>query len=59
MGGGGSDWKSGRVSVDLVEAGWPVEVVEPRRAGRGGGDVRSGGGAGAADAANPLRAAVR
>ena len=58
MDGGGSDWKSGRVSVDLVEVGWPAEVVEPRRADRGGGDVRSGEGAEAADAANPLRAAV-
>ena len=37
----------------------PVEVVESRRAERGGGDVRSGGGAEAADAAKPLRAAVR
>ena len=36
-----------------------VEVVEPRRADRGGGDVRRGGGAEAADAANPLWAAVR
>ena len=59
MGGGGSDSESGRVSVDLVEAGWPAEVVEPRRADRGGGDVRSGGGAEAADAANPSQAAVR
>ena len=56
MGGGGSDSESGRVSVDLVEAGWLAEVVEPRRADRGGGDVRFGG---AADAANPSRAAVR
>ena len=55
----GSDWKSGRASVELVKVGWPPEVVEPRRADRGGGDVRSGGGAEAADAANPLRAAVR
>ena len=37
----------------------PGEVVEPRRAERGGGDVRSGGDAAAADAANPLWAAVR
>ena len=59
MGGGGSDWKSERVSVDLVEVGWPAEVVEPRRADRGGGGVRSGGDAEAADAANPLRATVR
>ena len=57
--GGGSDWKSGRASDELVKVGWPAEVVEPRRADRGGGDVRSGGGAEAADAANPLRAAVR
>ena len=59
MGGGGSDWKSGRVCVDRVEVEWPEEGVEPRRTDRGGGDVRSGGGAEAADAANPLRAAVR
>ena len=59
MGGGGSDWKSGGANVELVKVGWPVEVVEPRRADRGGGNVRSGGGAQAADAANPLWAAVR
>ena len=59
VGGGRSDWKSGRASVELAKVGWPAEVVEPRRADRGGGDVRSGGGAEAADAANPLRAAVR
>ena len=59
MGGGGSDSEPGRVSVGLVEAGWPAEVVEPRRADRVGGDVRGGGGAEAADAANPSRAAVR
>ena len=57
--GGGSDWESGRASVELVMVGWLAEVVEPRRADRGGGDVRSGGGAEAADAANPLRAPVR
>ena len=45
--------------VDPVEAGRPVEIVEPRRAERGGGDARDGGGAEAAGAANPLRAAVR
>ena len=49
---------SGRVGVELVEARRPVEDVEPRRAYRGGGDVRSGGGAEAADAANPLWVAV-
>ena len=43
----------------LVEVRRPVEVVEPRRAERGGGDVRSGRGAEAADAANPLWAAMR
>ena len=59
VGGGGSDWRSGRASVELVKVGWPAEVEEPRRADRGGGDVRNGGGAEAADAANPLRAAVR
>ena len=40
----------------------PSGIVEPRRAERGGGDERNevfGGGAGAADAANPLRAALR
>ena len=59
VGGGGSDWKSGGASVELVEAGRPVEVVELRRVDRGGDDVRSGGGAEAADAANLLCAAVR
>ena len=59
MGGGGSDWKSGGANVELVKVGWPVEVVEPRRADRGGGDVRSGRGAKAADAANALWAAVQ
>ena len=59
VGGGGSVWRSGGASVELVEAGRPVEVVEPRRADRGGGDVRSGGGAEEAGAANPLCAAVR
>ena len=47
------------VLVKLIGARRPGEVVEPRRAERGGGDVRSGGGAAAADAANPLWAAVR
>ena len=59
VGGGGSDWKSERASVELVKVGWPAEVVEPRRTDRGGGDVRRGEGAEAADATNPLRAAVR
>ena len=59
VGVGESDWKSGGVGVELVEARRPVEVVEPRRADRGGGDLRSGGGAEAADAANPFWAAVR
>ena len=59
VGGGGSDWRSGGASVELVEAGRPVEVMELRRVDRGGDDVRSGGGAEAADAANPLCAAVR
>ena len=59
VGGGGSDGRSVGAGVELVEAGRPVEVVEPRRADRGGGDVRSGGGAEAANAANPLCAAVR
>ena len=34
--------KVGRGRVELVEARRPVEDVEPRRAERGGGDVRSG-----------------
>ena len=54
--------ESGGVTVGVggapVEAG-RSEVVEPRRAEREGGDVRSGGGAEAADAANPLRPASR
>ena len=44
------------------EAQRPSGIVEPRRAERVGSDERNeafGGGAGAADAANPLRAAVR
>ena len=57
--GGGSDGRSRGVGVELLEARRPVEVVEPKRADRGGGDVRSGGGAEAADAANPLWMAVR
>ena len=48
-----------RGGVELIGARRPGEVVEPRRAERGGGDVRSGGDAAAADAANPLWAAVR
>ena len=51
--------RSGGIGVELVVARRPVEVVKPRKADRGGGDVRSGGGAEAADAANPLWAAVR
>ena len=47
------------VLVKLIGARRPGEVVEPRRAERGGGDVRSGGDAAAAGAANPLWAAVR
>ena len=42
----------------LFEAG-RSEVVEPRRAERKVGDVRSGGVAKSADAANPLRSANR
>ena len=48
VGGGESD--SGGIGVELVEARRPVEVMERRRADRGGGDVRSGGGAEAAEA---------
>ena len=40
----------GGVGVEIIEARRPVEVVEPRQADCGGGDVRSGGGAEAADA---------
>ena len=58
VGVGKSDLRSGGVGVGLVEAKRPVEVVEPRRADREGGDVGSGRGAEAADAANPLWAAV-
>ena len=56
---GGSTEGRGGVGVELFDARRPVEVVDPRRADRGSGDVRSGRGAEAADAANPLRAAVR
>ena len=59
VGGGESDSRSGGVGVELIEARRPGEVVEPRRADHGGGDVRSGAGVEAADAANPLWAAVR
>ena len=59
VGGGESDWRSGGISVERVEAGRPVEVVEPRRADRGCGNVRSGGGAEAADVVHPLWAAAR
>ena len=59
VGGEESDGRSGGVGVELVKARRAVEVVESRRADRGGGDVRSGGGAVAADAANPLWAVVR
>ena len=53
----GGDFGSGGggVSGALFEAG-RSEIVEPRRAECEGGDVRSGGNAEAADAANPLRA---
>ena len=57
-GGGESGVVAGGVSGALLEAG-RFEVVEPTRAEREGGDVRSGGGADAADAANPLRADSR
>ena len=43
------------------KSGWPSGIVEPRRSDRGSGDERScvfGGSAGAADAANPLQAAL-
>ena len=57
--GGGTDERSAGGGVKLIGARRPGEVVEPGRAERGGGDVRSGGDAAAADAANPLWAAVR
>ena len=43
------------------KSGRPSGIAEPRRSDRGSGDERSGvfgGSAGAADAANPLRAAL-
>ena len=52
LGAGGGRYESGR----------PSGILEPRRAERVGGDERNGvfgGGAGAADAANPLRAALQ
>ena len=58
VGGGESGVETGGVGGALFEAG-QSEVEEPRRAEREGGDVRSGGGAEAVDAANPLRAANR
>ena len=57
--GGGTDGRSAGGGVEVIGARRPGEVVEPRRAERGGGDVRSGGDAAAADAVNPLWAAVR
>ena len=56
--GGESGVVAGGVGGALFEAE-RSEVVEPRRAERESGDARSGGGAEAADAANPLRAAKR
>ena len=56
--GGDSGSGAGGVGGVLFEAR-RSEVVEPRRAEREGGDVRIGDGAGAADAANSLRAAKR
>ena len=40
MAGGPTEGRGGG-SVELVQAGRPVEVLEPRRADRGGGDVRA------------------
>ena len=56
--GGGESGVAGDVGGALLEAE-RSEDVEPRRAEREGGDMQSGGGAEAADAANPLRAASR
>ena len=56
--GGESSLGVGGICGELFDAG-RSEVVEPRRAEREGSDVRSGGGAEAADAVNPLRAAKR
>ena len=56
--GGGSGIVVGSVGGALFEAG-RSEVVEPRRAEREGGDVRSGGGVKETDAVNPLQAAKR
>ena len=60
-GGGSSIWEWGP-SDGWGEVRRPSGIVEYRRIERGGGDERNevfGGGAGAADAANPLRAAMR
>ena len=51
-----------RAGVRREEAGQPSGIMEPRRVKRGDGDEHNetfGGGAGAADAVNPLRAATR
>ena len=60
----GGEWSIWGLGADVRrgEAGRPSGLVDPRRAERGGGDERNetfGGGAVAADAANPLRAAGR
>ena len=56
----GSIWGFG-AGDGRYESGRPSGIVESRQVDRGGGDERSGsfgGGAGAADAANLLRAAL-
>ena len=60
-GGEWSIWGLG-VGVRRRQTGRPSGIVVPRRAERGGGDEQNkdfGGGARAADAANPLQAAER
>ena len=60
----GGEWSVRGLGAVVVRGGVGrlSGIVEPRRAERGGGDERSaasGGGGGAADAVNPLRAAMR
>ena len=55
----GSIWGLGAGDVQY-ESGRPSGIMKPRRADRRGGDEQNGafgGGAGATDAANPMRAA--
>ena len=63
-GAAGGEWSNSGLGADIrrAEAGRPSGIVEPRQAERRGRDERNetfGGGAGAADAENSLRAAAR